>query len=52
MGAPLARLEMQVALHGLAKRFPNLRLAEPDADPAYRPGFVIRGLARLPVRPR
>ena len=52
LGAPLARLEMQVALHGLAKRFPNLRLAEPDADPAYRPGFVIRGLARLPVRPR
>jgi unspecific monooxygenase len=52
LGAPLARLEMQVALHGLARRFPDLSLAVPDADPVYRPGFVIRGLARLPVRPR
>jgi len=52
LGAPLARLEMQVALHGLARRFPALRLAEPNADPVYRPGFVIRGLAKLPVRLR
>jgi cytochrome P450 len=52
LGAPLARLEMQVALHGLARRLPELRLAEPEADPAYRPGFVIRGLARLAVKPR
>ncbi len=49
LGAPLARLEMQIALHGLARRFPRLRLAEPEAAPDYRPGFVIRGLARLPV---
>lgn len=51
LGAPLARLEMQVALHGLARRFPKLRLAEPGAEPVYRPGFVIRGLARLDVLP-
>lgn len=49
IGAPLARLEAQVALVRLFDRFPDLRLAEPDA-PQWRtlPGF--RGLERLPVR--
>jgi cytochrome P450 len=51
LGAPLARLEMQIALHGLTRRFPRLRLAEAGAAPVYRPGFVIRGLAHLPVIP-
>lgn len=50
IGAPLARLEAQVALVRLFDRFPGLRLAEPDAVPAWRalPGF--RGMERLPVR--
>jgi cytochrome P450 len=50
IGAPLARLEAQVALVRLFERFPDLRLAEPDAEPEWRtlPGF--RGLERLPVR--
>ncbi len=50
LGAPLARLEMQVALHGLARRFPGLRLADDTAAPAYGAGFVIRGLTALPMR--
>jgi cytochrome P450 len=50
LGAPLARLELQIALPALARRFPNLHLAD-DAEPlAYGAGFVIRGVQRLPVR--
>jgi cytochrome P450 len=49
-GAPLARMEAKHLLSRLFARFPNLRLAEPDAPPQWRrlPGF--RGLERLSVR--
>ena len=46
VGAPLARLELDVALAGLVARFPALDLVE---LPAYQPNFVIRGLERLRV---
>jgi cytochrome P450 len=46
LGAPLARLEGEVALAGLVTRFPGLELAGPG-DP--RASTVIRGFARLPV---
>ena len=36
IGAPLARLEAQVALLRLFERFPNLRLANPDEPPEWR----------------
>jgi unspecific monooxygenase len=49
LGAPLARLEMQVALRGLARRMPGLRLVDAAAPLEYNGGFVIRGIARLPV---
>jgi hypothetical protein len=47
IGAPLARLEAQVALVRLFERFPNLRLAEPDVPPAWRTLPFFRGLERL-----
>jgi len=47
LGAPLARLEGEVALRALLERFPNLR-CEVDV-PAYRPNPVLRGLVSLPV---
>jgi cytochrome P450 len=49
LGAPLARLEAQVAIGSLLSRFPKARLAtEPDkAD--WRPGIFMHGLATLPV---
>ncbi|MCX8062523.1 MAG: cytochrome P450 [Anaerolineales bacterium] len=47
VGAPLARLEMQVAFQVLIERLPNLRLACETVE--YRPNFVIRGLKALPV---
>jgi cytochrome P450 len=50
IGAPLARLEAQVALLKLFERFPNLRLAEPDAPPVWRTLPFFRGLERLDLR--
>ncbi|MEU1884002.1 cytochrome P450 [Micromonospora sp. WMMD987] len=50
MGAPLARLEAQVAIGNFLTRFPQARLAV-DADAVeWRPGLLTRGLAALPVR--
>jgi hypothetical protein len=51
IGAPLARLEAQVALVKLFERFPNLRLADPDAEPVWRTLPFFRGLETLPVAP-
>lgn len=47
VGAPLARLEGQIAIGTLLQRFPKLALAT-DA-PQYRDNFVLRGLQTLPV---
>jgi cytochrome P450 len=49
IGAPLARLEAQVALGRLFARFPNLRLADPTAPPVWRTLPFFRGLERLDV---
>jgi cytochrome P450 len=46
LGAPLARLEGQVALRRVVERFPRLRLA---GQPRLRPTIVLRGLERLPL---
>ncbi len=46
IGAPLARLEMEVALPILFERLPKLRLAEP---PRYRDTYHFHGLDRLQV---
>jgi cytochrome P450 len=47
IGAPLARLEAQVALVRLFERFPTLRLADPAATPEWRTLPFFRGLERL-----
>lgn len=47
IGAPLARLEGQIAFETLLRRLPNLRLA--DDNPRYRDNFVLRGLEALPL---
>lgn len=49
IGAPLARLEAQVALVRLFERFPDLKLADPEAVPAWRTLPFFRGMERLPV---
>jgi cytochrome P450 len=49
LGAPLARLEGQIAIGSLIQRFPNLRLTTPVESLTWRPGLVLRGLDHLPV---
>jgi cytochrome P450 len=49
IGAPLARLEAQVALVKLFDRFPGLALAHPDETPAWRMLPFFRGMERLAV---
>jgi cytochrome P450 len=53
LGAPLARMEGQLALGSLLRRFPALRLAEPPADLhwGHGDGLVLRGLSELLVVP-
>ncbi|MEV4642505.1 cytochrome P450 [Actinoplanes sp. NPDC049548] len=47
LGAPLARLEAQIALPALVGRFPKLDFA---GTPERRDSLAIRGYTRLPIR--
>jgi cytochrome P450 len=51
LGAPLARVEGQMALGTLLRRLPELRLAVPfeDLHWGHGDGLVLRGLTALPV---
>ena len=49
IGAPLARLEAQVAILSFFARFPNARLAKPDEKPQWRNLPFFRGLQELRV---
>jgi cytochrome P450 len=48
LGAQLARIEGEVAISTLLRRFPKLKLDDPET-PDWRPTFVLRGLNRLPA---
>src|SRR5918993_5108777 len=48
LGAPLARVEGQVAFATLFRRYPELRLAVPAEEVRWGASF-LRGFARLPV---
>lgn len=48
VGAPVARLEAEVAFTALLRRFPTLTLV--DAAPQWRPMINLRGLQSLHVR--
>ncbi|HYJ12493.1 MAG TPA: cytochrome P450 [Thermomicrobiales bacterium] len=47
LGAPLARLEGEIAFRTLAQEFPELALA--NDIPVWRPGAVFHGLRDLPL---
>ncbi len=49
LGAPLARLEGDIAFTTLLRRMPNLRLNAPRDTITWRGGFNLRGLVSLPV---
>ena len=48
LGAPLARVEGQIAIDTLVRRLPRLELA--TESPEYRQSLTLRGLKALPVR--
>ncbi len=52
VGAPLARLEGEIAFGALLSRFPGLSLAVDPAALRWRPSSLIHGLETLPVRLR
>jgi len=47
LGAPLARLEGRVVFNTALKKFPQLRLTDPDAPPTYKGSYFFRGLKEL-----
>lgn len=51
LGAPLARMEGQIAISALLRRFPHLRLAVAPETLRWRRGLFLHGLAKLPLVP-
>ncbi|RTL66997.1 MAG: cytochrome P450 [Pseudonocardiaceae bacterium] len=50
LGAPLARMEGEIAFRTLLERFPDLELAAEPETLEWRESSLIHGLHRLPVR--
>lgn len=50
LGAPLARMETEIALAALLDRFPGLTLDVPQEELRWRSSMRVRGLLTLPVR--
>ncbi|MDI1460869.1 cytochrome P450 [Catellatospora sp. KI3] len=50
LGAPVARLEAQVAVGALLRRFPALSAAVPLEQLEWRPGLLMHGPVHLPAR--
>jgi cytochrome P450 len=50
VGAPLARMELQVAIGTLLRRFPTLELAVPADEVPFKKGRLVRGPKELLVR--
>ncbi|GAA2756143.1 cytochrome P450 family protein [Actinopolymorpha rutila] len=50
VGAPLARLEGEVAFRRILDRFPKLSLAVEPGEVRWREGSTFRGVEHLPVR--
>lgn len=49
LGAPLARMEAQIAINTLLRRRPGLRLTGKPESLRWRPSMILRGLDALPV---
>jgi cytochrome P450 len=50
LGAPLARMEGQIAIATLLQRLPNLRIATDPESLRWNRGLFLRGLQKLPIR--
>ncbi|GHJ45294.1 cytochrome P450 hydroxylase [Catellatospora sp. TT07R-123] len=49
LGAPLARLEAQIAINDLLTRFPKMRATRPLDELGWKGGVLLRALEGLPV---
>jgi cytochrome P450 len=52
VGAPLARLEAQIAFRGLLERFTGFEVTIPRTELAWKDSMFVRGLLSLPLRYR
>src|SRR5688572_7885346 len=50
LGAPLARMESQIAINTLLERIPNVQLNIDPESLRWRPSMMLRGLQTLPVK--
>lgn len=50
LGAPLARLEGEIAIRVLLEKYPNLSLGAELSELEWRESLIIRGLKKLPVK--
>ncbi|MEU3752552.1 cytochrome P450 [Streptomyces olivoreticuli] len=49
LGAQLARVELQITLTTLFRRYPGLRLAVPEESLSWKEGLMVRGMHTMPV---
>jgi cytochrome P450 len=49
IGAPLARMEGQIAIDTLLRRMPRLALGAPIETLSWKPGMLLRGYTKVPV---
>ncbi|MCJ7842273.1 cytochrome P450 [Lederbergia sp. NSJ-179] len=49
LGAPLARLEGEIAITSFFKRYPNARMNADPNDLEWRAGMIVRGVRELPL---
>jgi cytochrome P450 len=52
LGAPLARLEAQIAFESLLRRFAQIELAVAPEALVWKSGVFLRGVEQLPLRVR
>lgn len=50
LGAPLARLEGEIAINTLLKRYPHFELQSDIDQLEWRPGMIVRGVKEIPLR--
>lgn len=49
LGAPLARLEGEIAINTLLRRYPHFELQRDIHELEWRPGMIVRGVKEIPI---
>lgn len=49
LGAPLARLEGEIAINSLLRRYPHFELQGNMEELEWRPGMIVRGVKEIPL---